>query len=226
MSRSRASGRWAEQLGKTPFFSSFGEQALRDVCRAGHHRTLARDETLWQRGERPDAVALVLLGRLDVVRITSKGGRILLNVLGPNAVVGLSTTAGEAHSADLVAAEATEVLILPGTTLRRLFAQHPELALRTMAYLGWLLNRATDELEASRAADLEHRVRRCLAHHSSGRREVLFTHEELAQQVGATRANVSRVLKRFERAGALRCHRGRLEILDLGRLDPDRQARR
>jgi len=35
------------------------------------------------------------------------------------------------------------------------------------------------------------------------------------QQVGATRENVSRALKRMERRGAIACRRGRIEVLNL-----------
>jgi CRP-like cAMP-binding protein len=47
--------------------------------------------------------------------------------------------------------------------------------------------------------------------------ELRLTHEDLAAQVGGSRENVSRALERLERGGALRCRRGRLEILDLAK---------
>jgi CRP-like cAMP-binding protein len=41
---------------------------------------------------------------------------------------------------------------------------------------------------------------------------VAITHAQLADEVGGTRANVSRALARLEREGALRRRRGRIEL--------------
>ena len=81
-----------------------------------------------------------------------------------------------------------------------------------------------DELELQRFAALDARLVTRLERLSAGKREIRFTHAELAEQVGASRENVSRALRRLELAGALRCHRGRIEILDLSRAAPERGA--
>ena len=209
--------RWARQLRGTPIFQGLDLAVLEGLCRRGRPISLQRGEPLWLSGSTPDALALVLRGRLDIARLDGRGERILLNVLEAGALVGLSVMAGHPHSADVVAATKSRVLVIPGAALRDLIAQAPRVALLMVAHLGELLHQATDELEALRGADLSWRVYRRLVRLARGRREIHFTHEELAQQVGATRANVSRVLKRFEREGALRCRRGRVEIFDLER---------
>jgi hypothetical protein len=56
---------------------------------------------------------------------------------------------------------------------------------------------------------------RAIRRRARGPREIWITHEELAQQVGSTRENVWRALKRMGRSGALVCGRGRIEVLIL-----------
>jgi CRP/FNR family transcriptional regulator, cyclic AMP receptor protein len=211
----------ARDLGKRlalhPWLRPLQPAALEELAAAGRARSLAAGETLWRRGECVDALGFVLQGRLDVARLTPSGARMLLRTLSAGELVGFSCLGGAPHSADLVAGEESEVLVIPGEAMRRLFRAEPELALGALACLGELVSRLSDELEELRFLDLDRRLVRLLERRARGLRELRVTHEELAQQVAATRENVSRALKRFERRGALRCRRGRLEILELAR---------
>jgi CRP-like cAMP-binding protein len=55
---------------------------------------------------------------------------------------------------------------------------------------------------------VRHRLRALAA----GRREVAITHARLADEIGGTRANVSRALARLEREGVIKRRRGRIEL--------------
>jgi CRP/FNR family transcriptional regulator, cyclic AMP receptor protein len=92
---------------------------------------------------------------------------------------------------------------------------HPRVALEALAQLGETIVKLSDEIEELRFLDLDERLLRVLRRRSKGLREIQITHEELAQQVGATRENVSRALKRLERKGAIACRHGRIGILAL-----------
>jgi CRP-like cAMP-binding protein len=59
---------------------------------------------------------------------------------------------------------------------------------------------------------LVERVRHRLKQLAAGRREVSITHWRLADEVGGTRANVSRALARLEREGRIKRRRGRIEL--------------
>ena len=137
---------------------------------------------------------------------------MILRSLGPGASAGFSALGGAAHSADLAAAEASTVLVIPGRALRDAIRRDPALALRALAEQGETIGRLTDEMEELRFLDLDERLVRVLRRRAQGLREFAATHDELAQQAGATRENVSRALKRMERRGQIVCHRGRIEI--------------
>lgn len=204
-----------QRLRQTAFFSTLDDTSLTSLAEVAEVRNVTRGQLLWQLGDRPDAIAVVLAGRLDVVRNTEEGERMLLRILRPPAVVGLSTLAGQPHTADIVVGESGRIALLPGASLRTLFARCPALALGIIAQLGQLLGQLTDEVEELRFVELDTRLRRCLERHLGSRRELNLTHEELGQQVGASRANVSRALKRLERRGLIRCGRGRIEVVAL-----------
>jgi CRP/FNR family cyclic AMP-dependent transcriptional regulator len=199
-------------LARVEWLAPLGESVLRQLASEGRRSSLQKDNVLWRRGQRPDAVAVVLTGRLDIIRDSARGDRMLLRSIGAGEAVGLSTLASVAHSANVVAGEASSIFVLTGATLRDRLRREPAVALGAIARLGELVGNLTDELEELRFLDLDERVERVVFRRGRGLREVRLTHEELAQQVGATRENVSRALKRLERRGRIVCRRGRIEL--------------
>lgn len=200
----------AQWLLGVEWLGDLGPEDLSALARAAAEKTLARGEALWRVGEQPDALAAVRRGRLDVVRATPRGHRMWLRSFGPTRVVGLSLVAGAPVSADVVAGEPSRVVLLPGGAVRAALAARPAVALAALAHLGELLAQLTDELEELRYLDLDTRVLRALTRRGRDRVEVRLTHEELSEQVGATRENVSRALRRLERRGLLTRRRGRI----------------
>lgn len=194
---------WIAQLGPA-IGASLGESA--------RAHALPRGAVLWSRGSRPDALAALRRGRLDVMRTSTRGDRMLLRCYGPTELIGLSTIAGAPATADVVAAEPSQVIVLPGEAVRAALIAQPQAALSALVELGELVGRLTDELEELRYAGLDTRVLHTLARRGRGLVELRTTHDELAQQVGATRENVSRALKRLESRGLLRRRRGCIEL--------------
>ena len=205
----------AAVLARVPWLAPLGPGSLAALTRASRRVALKRGEVLWRRGERADAVAVIVRGRIDVVRDSAGGKRMLLRSLGPGESAGFSALSGLAHSADLVAGSSSAALVIPGRALRDAIGRDPAVALRALAQLGATIAQLTDEMEELRFLDLDERLLRLVRRRGGALRELHITHDELAQQVGATRENVSRALKRMERRGAIACRRGRIEVLNL-----------
>ncbi len=175
-------------------------------------RVLRAKQTLARRGEKLDVLAIVLSGALEVRR-ESESSAVAYRRLGAGEVVGLSTVAGAPHSADVVAVEETTLALLPGGEVRALLARHPDVALAVLAHLGGMVGALSDEVEQQRGQSIAERVALKLSQLGRGRREVRVTHQALADQVGASRENVSRALKALERRGLVRLRRGRIALL-------------
>ncbi len=202
----------AARLRALPLFAALDDVDAHALAKAGVRKALRKRQRLYARGERGDALVVVLAGRVDVVRATSQGERAVLRTLAPGALLGLSTIAGAVHTADLVAAEASEVLLVAGRDVRALFAKRPELPLAIIRALGDLVSTLSDDVTALRDDDLVTRVRKKVAQLGQGRKEIRVTHAELAAMVGGTRANTSRALERLERSGVVRLARGRIQL--------------
>ena len=201
------------RLQRTFLFAALDEAARDELVRAGSTRKLEKGQTLYRVGDDTAEIAWILSGRLDISRTTEDGDRVFLRSLGPDDLVGVSTIAGAAHTADVRAGVSSKCHIISGRSVRRLFESRPALALQSVVYLAGLVGDLSLDVEELRLPSLEERVRRRLVRLSAGLQHVELTHEELADQVGATRANVSRALKKLEEAGEIRRHRGRIEVL-------------
>jgi CRP-like cAMP-binding protein len=197
-----------DRLARAAPLSRLPREALLELARLSVRRELRRGQTLWRRGSKPDAFALVLVGELRVRRDGA-----ILRAIRPDEIVGLSTTAGAPHSADVVAAEDTSVLVVQGAVLREVIRREPALALAAIAHLAEVLAQATDDALEERETTLEQRLLRRLARLARNAREVRMTHADLAKHVGASRANVTRALGRLQARGLVRvAGRGRIEV--------------
>lgn len=204
-------------LGRSPVFGGLAPADRAALADAATCRDVARDGLLWAWGDPSNAIAVVLEGRLSVQR-TSRGGRtIVFRWLEPGDVVGLSTVAGEPHTADVVAVEDTIVGVIPGAQVERLLARDPALALRIIGHLGHLVGLLTDEKASSMEEPLEDRIVAWLSRAAPPSGEIRVTHAELATHVGATRARVSGALESLERRGSVRLGRGRIVVTGVGR---------
>jgi CRP-like cAMP-binding protein len=178
--------------------ASLAARTTRRRARKGQ-RVLARGDA---------AVVVVITGRLEVV---SDDG-VVVRSLVPPAVIGLSVVAGAAASAELFAAEETELAVVPADAVVAALRRHPEVALAALAHLGGVIAELSAEVAALRVHGLVERVRHRLRVLAAGRREIVITHARLAEEVGGTRANISRALARLEREGIVRRRRGRIEL--------------
>ncbi|MBK9136973.1 MAG: Crp/Fnr family transcriptional regulator [Betaproteobacteria bacterium] len=155
---------------------------------------------------------LVLRGAVRVAR-GSQGGRSLeLYRVTPGEMCVISTTClfgRSALSADGVAVEPTELVLLSATGFNRLAEEE---AFRTYAF-GTLADRVAQLMALVEAVAFQRLDRRLAAALLGHGPVVQATHQALADEVGTVREIVTRLLNRFEASGHLRIGRGRIEVL-------------
>lgn len=174
-------------------------RAIRRRARRGH-RVLARSDA---------ALVALITGRIDVV---ARDGTAIRSVAAP-AVFGVSLAVGAPATAELRAAEDCELVVVPADAMAGALRRNPDAAIAAIAHLAQLVGELSAELVALRQHGLVARVRHRLLQLSAGLRTIAMTHTALAEQVGGSRANVSRALARLEREGVLRRRRGVIELL-------------
>jgi len=193
----------APHLLRAPLFAAMPRAAVDGLAaRATRRRVKAKQRV---GGDR--VLFVVLTGRVEIL-----ADDVVIRSLVPPAVVGVSVAAGAPASAELWAAEDSEVVSVPADAVAAALKRYPEAAIAAIAHLGGVIGELSAEIAALRVHGLTERIRHRLLHLAAGRREVTITHARLAAEVGGTRANVSRALARLEAEGMLRRQRGRIEL--------------
>jgi CRP-like cAMP-binding protein len=195
----------AALLVRSPLFAAMPRAVVDQLAARATRRRARRGQRVLARSDA--ALVAVVTGRLELVG----GGAVIRSVVPPS-VLGVSLAVGAQASAELRAAEDAELIVVPADAVAAALRRDPEAAVAAIAHLAGVVAELSAELEALRRHGLVERVRHRLAQLGRERREVAITHAQLADEIGGTRANVSRALARLEREGVLRRRRGRIEL--------------
>ena len=117
-------------LQRAPLFAQFSERELQDVVQTAKVRKFSTGETIVQEGDTAKVgFYLILSGRVEV-----RKGEKKLAELGPGQFFGEMAllVEGAPRSADVVALEDTECLVLTRWDLRSLIQTHPDMALKML----------------------------------------------------------------------------------------------
>jgi CRP-like cAMP-binding protein len=201
-----------QRLLQNPFFSSFPIDARRKIAAATIVRRYARSEVLARELDPSDQFLLILEGSLQICRYADDGRKTIYRNVYPPSGIGYLLLSGEPHTAEIVAGDKALVALIPVPLIKDLLNARPESLYRAIASLAELVDDLSSEILEERTLPLQERVRLAIYKNADQHGELRMSHEELAQQVGATRANVSRALKRLEASGTLSLGRRTINI--------------
>ncbi|MDQ3240338.1 MAG: Crp/Fnr family transcriptional regulator [Actinomycetota bacterium] len=195
---------------------------LRQVAR---RRVFARGEVVFHRGDPADTLHLIVKGRFAVRITTPLGDTAVLTVLSPGEFFGELALLGEApRSATVAALEPGETLSIHRIDFEALRTRHPQATDFLIEALAKQVRRLSEHLIEALYVPADtrvvRRVREMHVLYGDGAPETVIplTQEELADLAGTSRATVNRVLRRAERRGAVRLSRGKVVVVDRGKL--------
>src|SRR6476469_9905683 len=216
-----------ELLRSVPLFSDLEQEELERFSRVAVPRTFPASTRVFHEGDHSDACYIVRTGSFRVTREHSDGRAITLATLGPGDIFGeLAMLDGEVRSASVEALVDGELLALPAGEVRALLARHPEISVKLVAALVRRLRAANERISRQSFQTVPSRVAGVLSQlvaettrsGESGELTIRMNQADLAQLAGTSRESVSRFLADLERAGVVRSGRGRVTILDPGKL--------
>ncbi len=216
-------------LGRVPAFSALGTDDLRRVAEVAVPRTFAADEIVFREGDLSDTCYIVRLGHARAVREHPDGRSITLATFGPGDIFGeLAMFDDESRSATVETLEPTQVIAILGGDMRRLLAEHPDIAVKLLAALGRRLRETNERLARQSFQTVQSRVASVLAQLVDAARSegadaddvlITSTQADLAQLAGSSRESASRFLAVLERAGIISQGRGKLVVHDAAALE-------
>ena len=219
----------AELLAKVPTFETLGEHDLLEVAKVAVPRSFSAHEMVFREGDTSDTCYVVRTGTVRALRGHPDGRSITLAQFGPGDIFGeLAMFDDERRSASVETVEATEVVGILGTDMRRLMREHPDIAVKLVISLGRKLRETNERLARQSFQTVQSRVAVVLRDlvtqaqaGGAGETSVLVTatQAEIAQLAGSSRESASRFLATLERASVITQGRGRIVVHDPAALD-------
>ena len=186
-----------------------------------HHQALhlrvPAGARLFEEGAPCQGFPLVLSGEVRVARGSAGGRSLELYRVTPGELCVASTSCLFGHSvlmAHGVTTEATELVVLQPAGFEQ-WVNDP--AFRRYVF-GIFADRLADLMSLAEAVAFQRLDQRLAATLLGRGQQLQITHQALADELGTVREMVTRLLKRFERAGWLRLGRERIEVLDAAAL--------
>jgi len=210
-------------LRQVALFAGLHDEQLRALAKVTLTRAFPKESIIILADEEGDALFLIAKGQVKVSLVSEDGREVILSLLGPGAVFGeLSLLDGKPRSANVVATEDTELLMLRRFDFLQLLHRVPQIAISLLAELAARLRKTDRKIEGLALLDVTSRISETLLQLASEQgsdtpQGVLLrnrpTHQQLANMSGTTRETVSRVLKRLEAQGYISCRSRNITIL-------------
>jgi CRP/FNR family transcriptional regulator, cyclic AMP receptor protein len=212
-----------ESLARTDFFADASPAALRRIAASGHEVHLVRGDVLFNEGDPPESLYLVLRGRIAIALANPIDRReSVVALMETNDLFGeMGMLDDGPRSAMARALEPTTVLAIPYGPVLELFDEQPKLLWNVTRLLAQRI-RVTDEaLADSVFLDVTGRTAKRLLELANGTDEFTLpvTQEELAGMVGASRERVNKAIASFIRLGWLEQHDRTYRITQRERLE-------
>ncbi len=214
----------AEVLSQTTFFADAPEAVLNAVARTATERLLVRGNTLFSEGDQPDALYVVLTGRIAIV-IDNKPldhRETVVALMEPGDLFGeLAMLDNGPRSASARAIETASVIQVNYSEVLPLLNSHPELMWNIVRLLAKRLRTMDEVLSDSVFLDVTGRTAKRILELSNGSDEFTLpvTQEELAGMVGASRERVNKAIASFIRLRWISQQDRHYKILDRAHLE-------
>ena len=211
-----------ELLRRVPLFSELEEGELERFSQVAVPRSFPAGTRVFHEGDQSDACYIVRTGAFRVTREHPDGRAITLANLGRGDIFGeLAMLDGEVRSASVEALADGELLALPAADVRSLLARQPQTTVKLVAALVRRLRMANERISRQSFQTVPSRVAGVLsqlvaeeAPGGEGGVTIRMNQADLAQLAGTSRESVSRFLAELERAGVVRCGRGRVTVVE------------
>ncbi len=214
----------ASALARLPLFQDLDPADLAGLAASLRRRRYARAETVFLAGDPGTNLCVVKSGHVKLALTSEDGREVILALLGPGEVFGeMALFDGEPRSADAVATEQTELLLLARDAFVRSLERSPSLAIQVIRVLAQRL-RANNQLRQDSALlDVPARLARLilmLAEARKGEQPTTprLTQSDLAGMAGTTRETLNKWIGLFEDQGLIRRDGGRIVVLEPERL--------
>jgi len=185
-------------------------------------------EVIFRKGDPGEGMMAVLKGQIRIGVMSMEGKELIHNIIGPGQVFGeIALLDGNPRSADAVAIEPTDVLVVLRRDFVPFLESDAQLCIRLMSVLCDKLRQTSELAEDFMFLELRQRlakrlVRMAQLYGRPWRQGVIINfrlpQRELAAMMGTSRESINKQLREWVEAGWLSVDRGNIAIHDVGAL--------
>lgn len=208
-------------LSRLPFFTQAPPRLQKALLDEASVVRLEAGEYYLREGDECAHFAILASGRMRVFKLGESGHEITLYNVGAGEACPLNVScilSDRPVPAMARVEERVEAILIPAETFRRWIAEHESLRSYVFQVFASRLAEVMSLVEevAFRRMDqrLARRLEELLIENDGSDGRVEITHAEIAADLGTAREVVSRLLKEFERLGAIGLSRGRIVLRD------------
>jgi CRP-like cAMP-binding protein len=209
-------------LAAADLFRGVTPEELTELSAIATNRRLVRGDVLFQEGDVPTELFVVLRGRIAIANRSFDGRESVLALMERGDLLGeMGMLDDLPRSAEARALEPSEVLVLAYEPVKALLQRKPQLLWGVVRMLAERLRGMDEALADSVFLDVTGRTAKRLLELANGADEFQLpvTQEELAGMVGASRERVNKAIASFIRLGWIEQTDRRYRILQRDRLE-------
>ncbi len=202
-------------LAKAELLAALSDAGRARLAKAGAPVTVEPGALLFSRGDKGDALYVLLEGEVEV-RISNAAGRdVRLAALKPHALIGeMAVLDGGERSADIAAIRRSKLLRISRDQAIAALESEPQALLKLLAEMCRRLRAADAALEDSQLLDLGGRLAQRLLEEAGEGTTITLTQTELARRIGASREKVNRKLHEWVDEGWIALSRSGIKLTD------------
>lgn len=195
-------------LNQVYLFDGLSPEELETIERHTVTKKYRKNTVIIERGDDANALYFIVDGQVKAYVADDSGKEIILNEQGRGAVVGeLALLAEIPRTASVMTLEDSEFLVLSRRSFMQCLQDHPNIAFNLIKALARQVQSLTESVTDFALLDVYGRIAKILtesAVEDSGRLITQkFTHQHIADRVGASREMVSKILKDLRLGGYL-----------------------
>jgi CRP/FNR family transcriptional regulator, cyclic AMP receptor protein len=194
-------------LEKCALFRALNEQERHDLAAHAQPRSFATNEPICHVGDPGHSMMGVVVGTVRISLPTPKGREMILADLPAGELFGeIALLDGKPRSASATALTKCELLVLERRDVLPFLERSPTACFNLMQLLCARIRRSDERMAEIAFFDLPARLARAIlrsAPQGHGPPKLSLSQRELAEMSGATRENVNRCLREWQRCGIL-----------------------
>ena len=201
----------AKALAAVPLFSGLNEEQLLLVVKHLRRRSYEERDVIVRRDSPGDALFILVSGKVKVSYLEDEGETIIAVFRAGDFFGELSILDGEGRSADVVALEPTEVLVLSADDFHAILHEVPAITVTLLREIAGRLRRSTSWIRSLSSQDVYGRIAQQLLYLSEThgvdlgggvkRIGLRLTQNDIAGIVGASRESVNKAMGYFKSKG-------------------------